>query len=179
MIIKEKCEEYFQRVLALERTKISKMQELMRIVRDPGLRGSLADLFKDKTRHETFTAALFGILQGVAQEEDHAYVFMRRLLDSVLSKESHEKRRYVREPFLGVVRMRDLETKEECHVKCIDVSPGGVGIENDKALTVGRFYALEVTLYKHSMPTEQTGKLVWMKEIIPGTFIGGIQFEGI
>jgi len=177
MFTKQDREKYFQKVLAHERLLGHKMQELFRLLKKLDIKEPMDDMLKDEERHNSFAVLLCGILQGVSEEESQAYASIRKFLDSILPQDNREKRHYVREPFLGLIRMCDLETGETRQVKCMDVSPGGVGIECHEAIPVGRSYRLEISLYKYSTSMEQTAKLIWLKEIIPGTFIGGMQFS--
>ena len=178
MFSKQDREQYFQKVLAHERAIGHKIQELFQAMKDSELKGSIDEILLDETKHGSFSILLYGVLQGVFEEESQAYSFIRKFLDSILpSTDNSEKRRFVREPLLGRAKMRDLETGEEYHVRCMDISPAGVGIENDKVLSVGRSYSMEIKLYRHSTLMERIGRLMWVKEVIPGIYIGGIQFE--
>ena len=178
MLSRQEREQYFQEVLAHERAIGHKIHELCQALQDSELKGSVDEVLLDGSKHGSFSILLYGVLQGVFEEETQAYSFIRKFLDSILpGTDSTEKRRFAREPLLGLATMYDLENGEVYHVRCMDISPTGVGIENDKAIPVGRSYSLEIKLYRHATVMEKIGRLVWIKEVIPGNYIGGIRFE--
>lgn len=179
MFTKQDREQYFQEVLQKGRAIHHKIQELFQVLQDTEYREPIGEVLKNETTHGSFTVLLYGVLQGVFEEQSQDYYFIRHLLDSIHPKDVSEKRHFVREPLLGLAKIHDFETDAEYSVQCIDISPEGVGIETDRAIPLGKTYSLEIKLYKHSMPMERIGRLIWLKEIIPGSFIGGIKFENI
>jgi hypothetical protein len=179
MSSKEESVAYFQKVLAQERATVHKIQEIINAVKDPQIKNPLEDVFRDEIRHGSFAVLIYSILQGVAQEEVKAYVFFRQLLDSLLPKQGQEKRRYLREPVLGIVRMRSRESAFYYEVKCMDFSMNGIGFESDRNIPVNDIYDFEIELYGRPVSLERSGKVIWMKEVLPGTFFGGIQLEGV
>ncbi|HQB12562.1 MAG TPA: PilZ domain-containing protein [Candidatus Omnitrophota bacterium] len=176
---KEEAVAYLQKVLAQERATIHKIQEVISVVKDPQIKSPLEDVFRDEVRHGSFAVLIYSLLQGVAQEEVKAYVFFRQLLDSLLPRPGREKRRYLREPVLGVVRMRSRESALRYEAKCMDFSLSGIGFESDRNVPVNDIYDCEIELYGRPVSLERSGKVIWTKEVLPGTFFGGVEFEGV
>lgn len=168
----------FRRIFEIEHAMGPKVRALMAMTKDPEFLATCEGILKDETRHDVYATALLGLYEGITTQNNELYHFTRNFLD-VLLLQTHgkEKRRYVREPYLGVVKLRDQSTLLEYTARCMDLSDAGLGIEISQRIPTDTTYHISIDLYGRSVALEHYGRIAWMKEVVPNTFIGGIEYQ--
>jgi len=77
--------------------------------------------------------------------------------------------------------IKDLSNSWETDAKCIDISLGGIGIEIDgnEELQINIKDRLELWIHLQDSldPVHRYGRLVWVRQISPLFYRGGIRFE--
>ncbi len=154
MFTKEDYGEYFEQISRCERAMRFAGQELLLLIKDEKVRSIIERLVRDEVRH---------------------YSYIKGILDSLLLKNEIEKRKHDRKHILGTVLIRTESGETQC--RCIDVSEGGARIECDKSMSLGDNLELRIDLYGDKEGLRRSGELIWLKEVTPNCYIGGIQFR--
>lgn len=169
---------YLKEIFDAEHSMPAKIRELMAMTQDEGTLSVCKEILKEKTRHDTYVKTLLGLGEGILAKNNDLYNFSRNLLDSLIPQiNGGEKRRYVREPYLGEVKLRDMTTWLEYKARCMDISEAGLGIEISKEIPSDVLYELSIDLYGRPMSINQFGRIVWMKQLAPDVLIAGIEYQ--
>jgi len=89
-----------------------------------------------------------------------------------------EGRREVREDFLGIVRLRDVQNPGSPEVKayCVNLSKSGICLESSEDFSISPVWDLEIQLLDAKEIMTHRGRLVWSRKIEPDYLMGGIDF---
>ena len=157
---KQDCSHFFEKVAYLERKMIY------------GVMDALTDL------EDVYVVRA---LQRVAGEELKHYAMILDLLQmKFLTEKSERDRRLVnRTSGLGAVHLIPKVRRKgpERDVFCVDLTFLGMCFESDHQFTIGEEYQVRILLFDKSEPVTASGKIVWGKEILPGVFMFGMQFD--
>jgi len=105
----------------------------------------------------------------------------KRLSDSFANSSVAQKRQHNRLSCRLDVSLKDLDTTWDTEVKCIDVSPGGMGIEFTEEEIIQLFIRDRLEMWIHLVdglkPVHRYGRLMWLKQVGEYRYRGGIRFE--
>ncbi len=146
MFTKEDYREYFEAILAKERQMVFNLREIKARVED---------------------ANILEILEMIAEDEAKHYSYVRDIFDQVLLEDVAEQRKFVRENFLGTVKMKDQNTGEEIAGRCLNISEGGMCVEVERALKIGDSFEVWIELFDKKGIIHCLGKLRWHRKGIP------------
>ena len=158
MFTKDDYDKYFDQIARVERKMIYGAYDLGRQIDDPGI-----------TR----------VLQKIGDDEVRHYGYVLRMLRLTAEPEQSEKRRAVREYFLGTILLRSLQgpVAREINAYCVNLSKTGICLECGEDLPSGEAWELKIRLFDKDQEISQRGKVVWSKEVEPGFYISGIVFD--
>ena len=105
----------------------------------------------------------------------------KRLSDSFANVSITQQRQHNRLSCRLDVSLKDLDTTWDTEVKCIDVSPGGMGIEFTEEEIIQLFIRDRLEMWIHLVdglkPVHRYGRLMWLKKVGEYRYRGGIRFE--
>lgn len=153
MFTKEDYKEYFEQIGRLERAMIFIGEDLLQLLEDAKIRSIIDNLVRDESRH---------------------YAYIKSIFNSLLLADETDKRKYMREHSLGIVLISNKQGS--VNARCIDISKGGIKIETDQAIYAGDNFKFHISLYGKKEEEMRSGKLIWVKKIDAGCYVGGVQF---
>jgi len=159
MFSKQDYIQYLEQIACLERKKIHRMTDLLDIVED---------------------AYVCGILKGLGADAGRRYNLISDLLDSKsFSTSAADKRLVNRRSALGKVRLiyKEMGLFKELSAYCVNFSHQGLCFESENRLAVGAHYEVRISLFDEAEPIRCAGKVRWVREILPGFFLAGMQFD--
>jgi hypothetical protein len=115
-------------------------------------------------------------LRTLLQGKQEACQDVSRLFCSLFGLPA-EQRRYKRDPALGNVKMRNLESGETATCQCLDISMGGLCVQVLNELPQGLLLALEVRFFESSRPVLRRATVRWCNSTRDGRYRAGLQFE--
>ncbi|MDD5438992.1 MAG: PilZ domain-containing protein [Candidatus Omnitrophica bacterium] len=145
------CSKYFEEIVLLERAMVYRIHRLMGGVQDNDLINAVKII--------------------VADEETH-YGYARLVLESVLSADLAERRRFERQYVFGDIRMVPSQGGGEIRGRCVDVSARGIGFESDVRVVPGDKFHVSLTSYNGKISRQVQGQVVWIKEVRLELFTG-------
>jgi hypothetical protein len=117
-----------------------------------------------------------GQLRTLLRNKQKAYQDIIRLFSSFFGLPA-EQRRYKREPALGDVKLRNLESGEMTTCRCLDISLGGLCVQVQSQLQPGLLLALEVRFFESARPILRRAAVRWCNRTREGSYRAGLQFE--
>ena len=156
MFTKEDYKEYFEQIASLERKMIY------------GLEDIFLSLDDEETRRT---------LNVVAADEKNHYVMVRHIFDSLLLENETEKRKFLREHSLGVVRIKSLSSGAAFDAYCVNISEGGLCVEFGGAVGTEGEFDLIIELFGKEELKHCVGKFVWRLDINPKLQIGKVEYK--
>ena len=138
-----------------ERNMMFGLHRLIDQVSDEAVAGPLQALLREKQAASEEIGRLFGRLFGLAAEQ----------------------RRYKREPSLGEVKLRNLETGQSTTCRCLDISLAGLCVQLLTELPEGLLLALEVRFFESRRPFMHRATVKWCSRTEDGQYRAGLQFE--
>lgn len=159
MFSKQDYIQYFEQIACLERKKIHRTTDLLGLVRD---------------------AYVSGIMKGLCADAGRRYSLIADLLESKsFSSNVADKRLVNRRSALGKVRLiyKEMGLFKELAAYCVNFSHQGLCFESEHPMTVGAHYEVRISLFEEAEPITCKGKIKWVKEILPGFFVAGMQFD--
>lgn len=157
MFTRADYDNYFDQIARVERKMIYRSYELDQELDDEPLKRILKRVGEDEVRHYGF------VLQMLRDTGDPGHA---------------EKRRATREYCLGMIQLRDPEGGSgEAKAYCVNLSEAGICLESISELRSGRTLEMVIRLFGGSEAISKRGKVVWAKEVEPGFYISGIQFD--
>lgn len=154
MFTKEDYKEYFEQIARCERDMLFAVQDALLLIKDENIRSTIERVARAEVRH---------------------YSYIKGICDSLLLTNETEKRQHDRKYLLGTVLIRS--SQGEIRGKCMDISESGVRVECDKSIPVGDNLELHIDLYEEKEKLRRSGKIVWLKQVNPSCYIGGVQFK--
>ena len=155
---KEDYREYFNSIAEKEKEMSFALEKLM-------------EKIKDKKK--------LIILKSIAEDEARHYAEVKNCFDRVLQKVEVERRGSKRDYKLGYVQIKVLKTNEEFQAKCIDICLTGLKIETEHKLETGNELELEVTFLNTTETYHYHGSLVWINQVKPDLYAGGIEYSSL
>ena len=115
-------------------------------------------------------------LRALLREKQEAYPDISMLFCSLFGLPA-EQRRYKRDPALGDVKLRNLESGKMTTCRCLDISMGGLCVEALTELPQGLLLALEVRFFESTRPVLRRAVVRWCQRTQDGRYRAGLQFE--
>ncbi|UCH12446.1 MAG: PilZ domain-containing protein [Candidatus Omnitrophota bacterium] len=156
MFTKEDYKNYFMQIGRLEGMMIYAVQDAVANIEDSDLKNTLSKIADNEAEH---------------------YSYIRDIFAKLLLRSEDDRRRHIREYFLGKAVVKASNGEKEIKALCVDVSEGGICLEYNDFLSIGKKVSLEISLYGQKNIIRRNGVLIWYKEIEPGAYIGKIEFR--
>ena len=160
MFSNQACLSFFELLAFRQRRVIHDVRGILDVLEDRYVSPILEEMLVDAMKHYT---VITDLLQIMLLSND---VACRRLVNRTGS--------------LGTVLLSSPlpDEDETIHAYCVDVSFRGMCFESSYHPTNGQCFDVQITLYdKPNEPFRSSGKVVWTKEIIPGFYTAGMQFN--
>ena len=138
-----------------EHAMVFGLQQLLEQVTDEAVAGQLRALLREKQGAAEEVIRLFGKMFGMAPE----------------------LRRYKRDPALGEVKLRNLQSGDTTTCRCLDISLGGLCLQLSAELPQGLLLAMEVRFYESRRPVVRRARVRWCHRTEDGQYKAGLQFE--
>ncbi|HNX68540.1 MAG TPA: PilZ domain-containing protein [Candidatus Omnitrophota bacterium] len=151
--------QYFEQVACLERKMIYRVTDMLGVVEDP---------------------YVCGVLKGLGADAMRRYSLLSDLLQSKSFSESAADKRLVnRRSALGKVRLifKERGLFKELSAYCVNFSHQGLCFESEHRVEAGARFEVRISLFDQCEPIRSVGKVVWVKEALPGFYLAGMQFE--
>jgi len=152
--------QYFEQIACMERKMIYRVTDLVAEVED---------------------VYVVGVLKGMSSDAMRRYSLISDLLQSRSFSESAADKRLVnRRSALGKVRLvyKERGLFQELQAYCVNFSHQGMCFESEHRVDVGAHFEVSIALFEQDEPMRCTGKVVWVREILPGFFLAGMRFDG-
>ena len=159
MLSKSDYNRYFEQIACLERQRIYRATD------------ALVDL-ED--------AYVLEILRETIADAKKRYGLIVELLRSKsLADSAEDKRLLSRRSSLGYVQLifEERGMRQELAAYCVNFSHQGLCFESEHKVVTGTHYEARISLFDQPEPMVCAGKIVWVKEILPGFFKAGMRFD--
>lgn len=156
MFTKEDYKKYFEQIAGIERLMICLVRDMLLLVEDEELRGTLSRIAGDEVRH---------------------YEYIKHLFDSLLLGDEQDKRQFVRRHSLGKVKIKVVGKDIFFDAYCANISQSGIGIEfTPKEIPEGDL-ELWVEFFDKQEPQHHFGRIAWSVQIDQELSIGKIDYK--
>lgn len=160
MFTKQDYIHYFEQLGHVERYMLCNISNMLVRLTDPQIKNALQKISEDEIKHYAFVLGVF----AWALEPDRV----------------QERRMSAREHSLGTVGIQSLEKENHAPFQgyCVNLSKNGICLESVQTFRAGEHVLMKIKWYNRSdADIERSGKFIWAKEIVPGFFISGVEFD--
>lgn len=157
MFTKEDYKKYFEQIAGIERLMICFVRDMLLLVEDEELRGTLNRIAGDEVRH---------------------YEYVKQLFDTLLLGDEQDKRQFVRRHSLGKVKIKVVGKDIVFDAYCANISQSGIGIEFTPEEIPEGDLELWIEFFDKQEPQHHFGRIVWSVQIDPELRMGKINYKG-